>query len=365
MDYSSTLLDSVKGSVKKHYDSNTPRGHLGCSEIGKECRAELWHSFRWNTTGEFDADTHLRFQDGHRSEDVMAEYIRRAGINLKTEFGGDQMRITMLGGHFAGSLDGMIFGGLPWHKSKDERTVWEHKAVNDTKFKKLKELVAKYKDQAVDYALMQWDEVYYAQAQMYMLETKTESHWLTCSTAGCRDFTGVVTKLDRNFAEALKYKAESIITADVCPDPAFSDPSFYKAKFLNARDLIYFGAMPAPNYRNSMLCSPVVDDSSDAIWHDCYLESSIHLSLQDKCPDHHLWIPSLVPYARCVSMENSLHPRYTVYELEDGTKFYNCQKGMETIGAYNSEEMRFLTPDLIRDPNVEAIRQTFNAKVSG
>ncbi len=353
-------LYDAKLAIKKYYDCNTPRGHLGCSEIGRECMADLWHSFRWNVRAEFDANTHLRFQDGHRSEDVMAEYLKMSGVNLTTtDSDGGQFRVSVHGGHFAGSMDGIIRGGMPWHKRRGEMTIWEHKATGDAKFSKLEKLVEELGDDAHKYALKQWDEVYYAQAQMYMHLTGAKTHWLTCSTAGVRNFTGVITIYDQAFAESLMHKAELIISSDTPPSNAFTDPSFFKAKFLKAKELIYHGKVPEPNARNSLFSSPVIDDSTNAVWWDHYNNEPIPLECQATPPKHHLWIPDLIPYARCVSMENSLTPRYTVYELEDGTQFYNCQFGMEGKNAFNSNEMRFLTPELIKDPNIDTLRTGF------
>ncbi|HHP0467280.1 TPA: hypothetical protein ACRZZI_004941 [Vibrio harveyi] len=295
----------------------------------------------------------------------MADYLRMAGINLHTKSKGKQFGVSALGGHFSGSLDGIIYGGLPWHKKRKEMTVWEHKATNDSKFNKLEKLVDEFGDTAQLYALKAWDEVYFAQAQMYMHLTGAKSHWLTCSTAGCRAFTAVITLYDQAIAEALLMKAETIITAHEIPAKAYTDPSFFKAKFLNARDYIYFNKVPKPNARNSLFSFPVVDDSSNAVWWDEYDNQPIPLECQHIAPDFHLWNPTFIPYARCVSMENSLTPRYTVYELEDGTQFYNCQKGMEGKNAFNSHEMQFLSPELIKDPNIELLRKEFKALATG
>lgn len=358
-------LSDVKQAIKKYYDCNTPRGHLGCSQIGNECNAELWHSFRWNVKAEFDAETHLRFQDGHRSEDVMAEYLRMSGINLSTGTrDGNQYRVSILGGHFAGSLDGIIRGGLPWHKTKNEMTVWEHKATNESKFNKLMKLVIELKDKAHTHALLTWDEVYYAQAQMYMHLTNAKSHWLTCSTAGCRDFTGAVTAYNQEYAEAMIAKAELIISADHVPEKAYTDPSFFKAKFLNAHDIIYHGKVPEPNARNSLFSYAVIDDSPNAVWWDSYGNEPIPFECQATAPPHHLWNPSLLPFAKCLHIEDSDRPRYAIYQLEDGSKFYNCHFGMEGLNAFNSEEIRHLTPELITDPNISILRKQFNAKVA-
>ncbi|UKA12951.1 hypothetical protein [Photobacterium damselae] len=356
------LLD-VKAAVKKEFDQPTPRPHLGCSQIGAECRADLWHSFRWNVKAEFDADTHLRFQDGHRSEDVMAAYLRKAGFQLVTHKNGQQIRVSSLGGHFAGSVDGII-KGLPW-LHKNEVSIWEHKAVNETKFKKLKGLVDELGPDSLRLALQAWDQVYYAQAQCYMSKLNTTHHWLTCSTPGCRDFVAVRTELDPDFARLMENKAETIITSSEPPAREFDDPFFYKAKWLNSYDILYKNAVPAPNYRNSVFCSPVVDNSDKGIWFDEYLQIAVPVSEQGNNHAHHLFNPCLIPYADCVALEDAAKPRYAVYKLQDGTTFYNVHKGLEGPNGFNSEEMRFLTPEIIKDPNIADIRKNFAAKISG
>ncbi len=362
IDPNAPLLD-IKRAIKLEFDQPTPRPHLGCSQIGSACRADLWHSFRWNVKAEFDAETHLRFQDGHRSEDVMAAYIRKAGFHLQTHYNGQQIRVSSLGGHFAGSVDGII-KGLPWLR-KDEYSIWEHKAVNETKYKKLGDLVKKHGPESLRLALMEWDEVYYAQAQCYMSKLNTSHHWLTCSTPGCRDFLAVRTELNPDYAAAMESKAELIITSNEPPTREYQDPFFFKAKWLNSFDLLYKKAVPAPNYRNSIFCSPVVDDSERALWFDEYLKTNVPVNEQGNAPAHHLFNPALIPYASCLALEDTDKPRFAVYELSDGTKFYNVQKGLEGPNGFNSNEMRFLTPELIKDPNIAEIRKAFNANFSG
>lgn len=349
-------IDDTKAAIKAEFDSPTPRYHLGASQIGQDCRADLWHSFRWNVKAEFDADTHLRFQDGHRSEDVMADYLRKGGVNLATRnTNGKQFNFATLGGHFAGSLDGIIRGGMPWHKKAGERTIWEHKACNDKKFKELIKLdgIASAK------ALEEWDQVYYAQAQVYMMMLGIKSHWLTCSTAGCRDFTAVLTHYNQDYARAVVAKAETIITTQDIPTKEYGSGEFYKAKFLKSYPLLYQNKMPEPNFRNSMFSYPVTDEGrTDAAWFDDFLGREVTQYEQRTTPKHHLWNPTLVPYAKCVGIEdNTDRPRWAVYQLEDGTVFYNCQQGMEGVGAFNSYEMMHLDAESIRDPNMAEMRR--------
>ncbi|WP_027252017.1 hypothetical protein [Photobacterium halotolerans] len=354
----------AKEAIKAAQDRPTPRPHLGASQIGNECRADLWHGWRWNVKAEFDAETHLRFLDGHRSEDVMADYLRKAGVKLSTgTANGDQHRVSMFGGHFAGSLDGIILGGVPWHHDKDERSVWEHKAVNEKKFKKLIELDQK---KGLD-ALVEWDEVYYAQGQIYMLLKGINTHWLTCSTPGCRDFTAVMTKLNRDYAQAMLAKAENIITSFNIPPRAFAKPDFYKAKFLNSYDILYRDKIPAPNHRNSIFANPLhSEDRKDGAWRDDYTKRIVPVSEQDIAPLHHLYIPDLIPFADCVEIDGQNdNPMWVKYVMDDGTEFYNCHEGMQGNMAFSSRELAHLTAEQIRDPNVNDIRMKLSGVVTG
>lgn len=360
-------LTQTKAAIKEKYDSPYPRPHLGASAIGKECRLDLWHSFRWSTPATFDAETHLRFLDGHRSEDVMAQYLWMAGVELYTKGrDGNQFGFKALGGHFAGSMDGLIKNGVPWHKRKADETVWEHKSVNDKKFKKLAELVKKHGNNAHKLALKEWDEVYFAQAQVYMMMSGANHHWLTCSTAGCRDFTAVLTTYVPEYAEAMLLKAEGVISSHITPEKTFKDASFFKAKFLNNYDVIYRGKMPKPNFRNSLFAFPVIDENrTDAAWLDEYLGREVLPEQQFMEMPHHLFNPSLLKsWAVPTAMEDGQHIRWVQYETDTGQTFYNCQRGLEAPNAFNSWELANLTPELMKDPHVTAWREKFNATVT-
>ena len=349
-------LEEIKTAIKTEQDRPTPRYHLGASQIGAECRADLWHSFHWSVKAEFDANTHLRFLDGHRSEDVMAEYIRKAGYRLSAvDVDGSQYSFKAFGGHFAGSLDGIIRGGMPWHKKASESTIWEHKACNEKKWKDLERLGVKCNQEALE----KWDEVYFAQAQIYMHMRGIKTHWLTCSTPGCRDFTAILTHYNKGYAQAMMAKAEILIGSANVPPKAYKTGDYYKAKFLSSYDLLYRGAIPEPNFRNSLFSFPIMDpDREDAAWFDDYVGREMTQYDQNQRPPHHLWMPTFIHYAECVGVEdNTDKPRWAVYKLPCGHVFYNCQFGMEGDNAFNSEEMRWLDAESIKDPTLRQLRR--------
>ena len=142
------------------------RNYLGISAIGHACSRKLWYDVHQPITEQFSAATLKRFEDGHKSEDLMAIRLRMAaGIQLWTvdPDTGQQFECSDFGGRFKGHMDGVILG---LHQSPRTPHVWEGKAVNEKKFANFKKAKAQYGEKG---ALEQWDYVYWCQAQAYMV----------------------------------------------------------------------------------------------------------------------------------------------------------------------------------------------------
>ena len=106
----------------------------------------------------------------------------------------------------------------------------EIKCVNEKKFKKLAELKQQLGDKN---ALIEWDKVYYAQAQVYMKYTGLTRHYLVCATPGGRELTSCRTEYDAKAAVGYINKAHSIIEAKVEPERLSSKPDFYLCRWCN------------------------------------------------------------------------------------------------------------------------------------
>lgn len=232
-----------------------PRPYLGMSAIGEECERKLWYNWRWMEDSKFDALTLARFADGHYSEDAIAARLREVdGIVLETHLeDGRQIGFSDMEGHFRGHMDGIITGLLQAPKTPH---VWEHKCVNETKFKKLNTLKA---DVGEKNALQQWDEVYYAQAVLYMHYAKIDRHYLTVATAGSRELTSARTEANPEFAKQLIMKAENILNADQPPGRAYKDASFYKCKWCPYSEQCHFDEPPKRTCRSCAHAEPVED----------------------------------------------------------------------------------------------------------
>ena len=159
-----------------------PRPHLGASQIGDPCSRKLWYGFRWALRRSIPAASLRKINDGHRGEQVLIDLLRQVrGLELYTddpEQPGQQIGFSLIGGHFCGHLDGIIVG---LYQSPKTPHVWEAKVCNEAKVRKLDKLKA---EKGEKQALEAWDEVYFAQAQIYMGALKLTRHYLTAATPG-------------------------------------------------------------------------------------------------------------------------------------------------------------------------------------
>jgi hypothetical protein len=345
-------LDAVREAVEAHAATERVRPYLGMSAIGEPCERKLWYSFRWCVREKFTTDQLWRFEDGHRSEDVMAARLRLVpGVHLMTidPRSGQQFEYVDLGGHFRGHSDGLITGLLQAPKALH---VWEAKATDEAKHAKLVEL----KIEGEKTALKQWDGVYYAQAVMYMAYAEATRHYLTASTSGARAWIGVRTDTNLHFANLLREKAERVIKSKV-PLTRISDKAeLYLCKWCVAQWICHGSEMPAVNCRTCAHATPEMDTASGrwscARWNK-------NLTPDDQragCPSHR-YIPALVKFGEAVDADEEAN--WIEYQMRDGRTFRNGGAGPN---AYTSDELRVIQPAMIGDPAAAALRAAFDGR---
>lgn len=219
-------LEAADRALEARAATQPRRAYLGMSSIGHPCSRKLWYDLNNPNPRPHDAATLKRFADGHASEAVMAERLRLVpGLTLETEDpNGNQWGFSDHGGRFRGHMDGAILGLLQapktWH-------VWEHKCVGEKKQAELVKLKAEKGEKA---ALKAWDEVYYAQACLYMHYSGMERHYLTCATPGTRTVVSVRTEHDPIHAAQLIEKAERILNARVPLAKISDDPAWWQCR---------------------------------------------------------------------------------------------------------------------------------------
>lgn len=330
-----------------------PRGYLGMSSIGRPCEREGWYGFRWTYPNEFDAATLWRFEDGHRSEDVMAARLRTVkGVELRTvdPRTGSQFRFTDLGGHFSGHADGLIRGIL---QAPATMHVWEAKATNEKKQAEL----TKFKSEVGEkFALAKWDATYYAQAVLYMAYADVTRHYMTVSSPGARTMISVRTDTDLDAARQLREKAERIITAAEPPPKISESPAWYQCKMCSARDLCHGQKIAAVNCRTCIHSTPELD--GEARWSCAFHKANIPIDVQRTGCDQHRFIPVLVKQGKQVDANAT--ENWIEYETQDGKKFRNGEHG---ANSYGSNEIRHLMPSLVGDEITEGMRRDFGAQL--
>ncbi len=216
--YRSPVMLAIDEALEAQAKLEPSRTYLGMSTIGEPCERKIWYGLRFKR--DIEARGIRCIQDGHTGELLMAERLRLVGYNVFDQ----QIQFTDYDGKFIGHPDGKIVLNKKTH-------IWEHKQVNEKKFKEFQKL----KEQDPYTALEKWDEIYYAQAQLYMRYSGLERHYLTVATPGGRDYDDTRTRYSDRKAESLRDKARRIIEAETEPARLSDNPSFFKCKMCEHR----------------------------------------------------------------------------------------------------------------------------------
>lgn len=258
------------------------REHLGASIIGRECERQIWYSWRWTLKVSFSGRMLRLFQRGQLEEDQFIKDLRAIGaevhaVNMDT---GDQFRVSALGGHFGGSMDGAA-RGIPeapksWH-------VLEFKTHNDKSFTKLaKESVAKAKPE------------HYTQMQVYMGLTGMERALYLGVNKNDDNLYGERVRFDSKHFQRTMEKAERIVRAPEPPPRISNDAAFFKCKFCDASSLCHGTSSPYPNCRTCLHATPIIEGEGHGVWgcglHQCELSRADQVA---GCI-HHRFIPPLL-----------------------------------------------------------------------
>jgi len=326
-----------------------PRAHLGASVIGGPCDRQLWLSFRWARQERHSGRVLRLFRRGQNEEAELTKDLRAAGYEvMDLDPGtGEQFRFEALGGHFGGSMDGII-RGIPEASGSDKWHVLEYKTHSVKSFADLKKNgVEKSKPQ------------HYAQVIVYMhLSGDTNESRMTRALyiAVCKDN-------DELYVERIKYvnatakklmaRAERIVYSDDPLERVSADPSWYRCKWCHFSEHCHGSALPAVSCRT---CVHVT--ATEGGWQCERDTKSLDYDAQRAACVRHLFAPHLVPYLR---INTSSEEGWVEYEMDDGRKFRNGLPPGD--GCYTSLELTGLDPKLIGDKGMDEIRAEFDAHV--
>lgn len=219
------------------------RAHLGASVIGHACERYLWLLFRWAGREAFEGRLLRLFNTGQRAEAHFVDDLRSIGVQVHDvdEFG-QQFRVSHVGGHFGGSMDGAALG-LPeapkaWH-------VTEFKTHNDKSFKELESK-----------GVQEAKPLHYAQMQVYMGLTGMERALYLAENKNTSALYQERVHFDQAAFSALLERARRIIEA---PEPAArlsNDPAWFACKWCAMHGICHGQQAPEVNCRTCAHSTP-------------------------------------------------------------------------------------------------------------
>lgn len=318
-------LDAADAALEEREHQQPARPYLGMSGVGRadvwgenagqSCERQMWYQFRWAAKVRFDAATLKMFEDGHRTEALIADRLRMVpGISLITHdpATGGQIGYRDVRGHFRGHLDGTITGILEAPKTEH---VWENKCCERKQYSKIKRLITKF---GAKNALREWSPAYYAQAQLYMKYSGLTRHYMTVASAGGREWLSLRTEFNEVEAQRQIAKARRVIDAASPPDKISKAPGVHPCKWCDFADQCHNAVWSDINCRTCLHSTPV--DEGQWLcerWHRIIAEDD----QRQGCPTHK-YIPDLVPGE--VTGADSFG---VTYQLWDGRVWRNGEDG--------------------------------------
>jgi len=115
------------------------RRYVGTSGLGRECLRQIQYDYLGlpkDDGRDFEPATLRVFEAGHRGEDVVADWLRAAGFDLRTQRpdGGGQFGFSALDGRFRGHIDGCLVSGPV---SMAFPALWENKCLGAASWKEV------------------------------------------------------------------------------------------------------------------------------------------------------------------------------------------------------------------------------------
>lgn len=317
-------LHTTVSRIYKSYESDAETGnrpHLGASLIGHACERFLWLTFRWVEDKKFDGRMLRLFKAGNDFEPRIVAELRRIGIEMHDKTpDGKQWRVSSLGGHFGGSMDGAGHGFAEAPKA------W---AVTEFKTHNAKSFAALVKD-----GVQKSKPMHYAQMQIYMGETGMERAMYLAENKDTSELYSEWVHFDPVEYARLKARAERVIGANEPPLRISNDPSWYVCKMCDYHAHCHGEAAPQVNCRTCAHSTPEMD--GDGLWTCTMYGTSpvpLPIKMQRTGCSQHRYIPILLER---FAVQKDYVNGDVVYETEAG-EFAN---GDPNNGALASEEIR-------------------------
>jgi hypothetical protein len=220
------INDLLDAGLLEQNKNQEKRDYLGASILGDECVRKIQLQYMKHES-DVSAQNLRTFAIGHCLEDLIAEWIKLAGFDLRTrDENSEQFGFSVANGKLKGHVDGIIFGGPDFLKYP---ALWECKTLNSkswTDTAKRGVLVTK--------------PLYYAQVQLYMAYMSLDENpcLFTTLNKDNSELYHEIIPFDSETAQRYSDRAARIIKASENNElmPCVStDSSFYRCKMCSYR----------------------------------------------------------------------------------------------------------------------------------
>lgn len=328
-------LPTTINAIDAYYESKEEgqRYHLGCSQIGHKCDRFLWYSFRWAFNEKFSGRMLRLFNEGHQFEPVIINDLRNIGVDIRSS----QERV-IFGGHVSGSVDGIIYSGLP--ESPHKKHIAEFKTHSQKSF-----------DSLVKDGVVKSKPLHHIQMQTYMLGLKIDRAFYIAKNKNTSELYTERFKLDKELAQKYIDRAERITLLERKPEPMSADPTWYECSYCPAKDMCHKNEPTKEvNCRTCAHSTPTVNGK----FHCARWDDLIPNEAQEIGCDSHVLHPDLVPY----QMKSSDYEWSAIYIINGKEVINGCE------GGFKSSEI-LANPDECANPSqfTKELRETMGAKI--
>ena len=135
-DTSALIGAAIDRALLARQQAQNPRTYVSSSGLGRACLRQIQYDYLAIPKDEgrgFEPRTLRIFEAGHRGEDIVADWLRLAGFDLRTERAdGRQFGFAALDGRFKGHIDGCLVAGPA---PLEYPLLWENKALGASSWK--------------------------------------------------------------------------------------------------------------------------------------------------------------------------------------------------------------------------------------
>jgi len=225
------ISDALDESIVQENKKRSKRTYLGGSSLGESCSRKIQYRYMGQEADkgrDFSANTLRIFQFGHQIEDDVAQWLKNAKFDLRTEDKkGEQFGFSIADGEIKGHIDGVICGGPV---DMGYPCLWENKSANDKKFR---EFMMK--------GVARTNPVYAAQIALYQSYMNLTEHpcLFTVLNKNTSQIYYELVPFDKVLAQEISDKAVNILEAtranEILPRLAFSR-DFFDCKWCEFQD---------------------------------------------------------------------------------------------------------------------------------